>query len=104
MKNGDILYSYQWCKGWSKIILRPYRFRFDPVPGIHKDKWSFSNVYRKPRYKNERKQWYADKKFVRAKRRPIRLPNDWNDRVRSDVYNNKSWKKNKKVRKQWMKK
>lgn len=102
MKHGEVLVKYRWNYiRTGKIVT--FRFRIDPVPGIHKNSWHFGQFYKKPRYRNERKQWYASEGYGRNKRNPYYLPNDWNDRVRSDVYNNRSWKKSRKVKKQWQK-
>jgi len=78
-----------------------YRYRFDPVPGIHKRK-KYS-IFKRPKTTQERK--YAcspeHKPYVRGKRRLPYLPEAWDDIYASNKYNKRSWKKIKK-RKQWM--
>lgn len=77
-------------------------YRVDPVPGTGKYKFKFFNMYKTPKTANEkRKTFSCDKKYIRGKRRFWALPESWDDVVRSDRYNKKSWKKNKK-KKQWM--
>lgn len=105
MKYGDVVYTYDWRKGYAKRVAVPFRFRFDPVPGIRKWKNSyFSCHYKTPRTTNERKQWYASEGYGRLKRSAHMLPEAWDDYPRADRYYDSSWKKSKKVTRQYMKK
>jgi hypothetical protein len=104
MKNGDIVYGYDWRMGYTKRVAVPFRYRFEPVPGIGKMKGSyFGSNYKTPRTTNERKQWYASEGYGRLKRSAHMLPEAWDDYPRSDRYNKKSWKKSRKVLRQWQK-
>jgi len=104
MKNGDILYKYSWHMRWTKMKAVPFRFRAEPVPGICKYKNSYFGChYKTPRTTNERKQWYASEGYGRLKRSAHMLPEAWDDYPRSDRYDKKSWKKSRKVLRQWMK-
>jgi hypothetical protein len=104
MKNGDVVYTYDWRKGYAKRVAVPFRYRFDPVPGIHKTERSFFSLYYKtPRHINEKKQWFCNEGFGRARRSPENLQNPWNDWPRADCYLDKSWKKSRKVLRQWQK-
>jgi len=78
-----------------------FEFRKDPVPFTGKKQWYFRCYYKRPKTTNEMRANYAHIEFVRGKRNPINLPSAWDDVVRGDVRNNKSWK-NQKKRKQWM--
>lgn len=104
MKNGDILYRYSWHMQWTKMKAVPFRFRAEPVPGMGGFKGSYFGCYYKtPRTTNERKQWYASEGYGRLKRSAHMLPEAWDDYPRGDRYNKKSWKKSRKVRRQWQK-
>ncbi len=104
MKNGQIIFKLQWAKGWTKMIQVPFRFRYDPVPGIAKWKTSYFGCYYKtPKTTNERRQWFASEGYGRARRNFINLPESWDDYPRADRYYDSSWKKNRKVRRQWQK-
>ncbi len=87
---------YPWC--YEPII---YKYRFDPVPYIHKKKYHRGCVYRHPRTTQEKRWNIAHKDYVRGKRHASNLPDVWDDFCRSDLKTNKSWKKTKK-RRQWM--
>jgi len=104
MKNGDIVYTYDWRRGYTKRVAVPFRYRFDPVPGISRWKGSyFSCHYKTPRTTNERKQWYASEGYGRLNRSAHMLPESWDDYPRADRYFDSSWKKSKKVTRQYMK-
>ena len=109
MEYGDVLIKYTW-RTWSlRWCNRPqcFRFRVDPVPFTGGDgkRTHFRLYYKTPNHMNEKRQFFAcdDPTLVRGKRRVRSLPEPYDDRTRSDVYLKKSWKKNHKVRKQWMK-
>jgi hypothetical protein len=80
-----------------------FRFRIDPVPFIFNFKGNFKNWYKRPKSTQERRLSFAYEGYVRGKRKSCNLPNAWDDYQRSDNRTRKSWK-NKKIRKQWMKK
>lgn len=100
-------YEYGDC-----IVIRPrwkkyfvVRFRIDPVPYSGSSgygKRNFYAWYKKPRTTQERRWSLADKKYVRGKRNMRNLTNAWDDYMRSDVRERRSWK-NKKIEKQWQK-
>jgi len=75
-----------------------FRFRYDPVPGIHTDK-SISNCFKKPKVTQERRKSFEYSKFIRAKRQNKGLPDPWDDIYIKRPLRN--WKRSKK-RKQWM--
>jgi len=52
---------------------------------------------------NESRQWFVSEGYGRQKRSPLNLPDPWDDYRRSDTYNDKSWKKSRKVKRQWEK-
>jgi len=104
MKNGDIVYKYSWCLGWKEMVAVPFRYRFEPVPGIHKSSGSYFKAwYKKPRTINEKRQWFNSEGYGRAKRSPLNLPDPYNDYHRADRYYDTSWKKTRKVYRQWQK-
>lgn len=104
MKHGDIVYRYSWSLGWSTLVAHPFRYRFDPVPGIHKTLGTWFGCYYKiPRVMNEKRQWFASEGYGRWKRNPLNLPNPYDDWPRADRRYDKSWKKSKKVTRQYMK-
>ena len=103
-ERGDTLYLGNF---YARLLIRKgvkviFRYRMDPVPGIRKINWSFSDYYKNPRHIQERRWYYAFPEYVRGKRSPKNLPNPWDNYSRSDLRTRKSWK-SKKVRKQWMK-
>lgn len=104
MKHGDVVYK---LFRWHALISRRYitfRFRFDPVPGVCKTGRSYFRLwYKTPRTTNEIRQWYASEGYGRMKRSPLNLPDPWDDRRRADRYYDKSWKKTRKVYRQWQK-
>jgi hypothetical protein len=79
-----------------------YRFRIDPVPFFFKGTYRFRNWYKFPKTTQEKKWSYAHKEYARGRRTGLNLPNAWDDYQRGDVRTRKSWK-NKKIKKQWMK-
>lgn len=79
----------------------PYKYRAEPVPGIHKFGHGF--CYKKMKTTQERRLCSTAIEqgvTVRGKRTCSMLPAVWDDKLRSDI-NNRSWKQSKK-RKQWM--
>lgn len=76
-----------------------YRYRHDPVPGIHVRRGR--SGFRHPKTLQEMRMTFADPEFVRPARRKPNLPTLWDDCYRSDI-TAKSWKTCTKKRKQWM--
>lgn len=58
------------------------------------------DIMRRPKTQNERRQNCSED--VRGKRKSTSVPTSWDDKIRSDI-GDKSWKRNKKVKKSWMK-
>jgi hypothetical protein len=103
MKYGELLVRKKWfvIKNYKRELFA-FRFRIDPVPFIHKTGTRyFGTYYRVPKIMNEKRQW--DNEYGRRKRSPRCLPDAWDDYQRSDIRTRKSWKKCRKVKKQWMK-
>lgn len=97
MIRGDLAFCFVWIGGNSYYDnFLPYRFRIDPVPGIHC--WHFRHFYKRPRSMNEKRAWYNSEGFGRARRSPRLLPDAWDDYPRGKQ--GKSWK-NRKIKKQW---
>lgn len=104
MKNGDIVYIYRWVRRWVDMVAVPFRYRFDPVPGVYKNNGSYFKAwYKQPRTTNERKQWYASEGYGRLKRSAHMLPEAYDDYHRADRSYDSSWKKSRKVTRQYMK-
>ena len=104
MKHGSVVYTYDWRKGYSKRVAIAFRYRFDPVPGVHKSGRSYFKLwYKTPRTINEKRQWFNSEGYGRAKRSPLNLPDPYNDHHRADRYYDTSWKKTRKVYRQWQK-
>lgn len=107
-KHGETLYRAQWyfIPNYKGNKLFAFKFRFDPVPFVHKRVHrGFGNYYKIPKVMNEKRQWYDDgKRYGRLKRSPRNLPNPWDDYQRGDIDTRYSWKKRNKCRKQWQKK
>ena len=101
MKDGEVYYKAEW------LLSKRYeqaRFRVDPVPFVHKRKRSFFKCwYKTPQTRNERRQVSGNEKYIRGRRNFINLPQSWNDNLRADAYDKRSWKKNSIFSKQWMK-
>jgi hypothetical protein len=101
-KHKEKLLSNHW--GFLKLSLKhkrrrlTFRFRYDPVPGIHTDK-SISNCFKKPKVTQERRKSFEYSKFIRAKRQNKGLPDPWDDIYIKRPLRN--WKRSKK-RKQWV--
>ncbi len=103
MKHGKRLYALVWHRNGRGII--SFRYRIDPVPFIRNGKRSyFKRWYKTPKTVNEKRQYYGSEEYVRGRRNPRNLPDPWDDYPRADTYIKRSWKKNCKCRKQWMKK
>lgn len=100
-KYGEVLYR-KWV--WPlRLRKTPFRYRMDPVPGVGTLRGWFGSYYKTGTNCLPEKRVYCEHQdYVRGKRAPKNLPNDWNDRQRSDQRTRKSWK-NKKIRKQYMK-
>lgn len=82
-----------------------YEFRKDPVPYTGRGGWRFFCWYRTGiNCLQEKKAAEAARQMgvrVRGRRTKNYLPNDWDDKQRSDCRIRRSWKKQKK-RKQWL--
>jgi hypothetical protein len=94
--------NYERYKGWWFLRKHNYVFRQTPVPRTGKRKGYFKYYYKRPKTTQEKRWSYADKEFVRGKRRAPNLPDSWDDFIRGDIKTRKSWK-SKKIKKQWMK-
>ena len=95
-KYKDILFyqTYWTCFGRRNIR---YRYRYDPVPGIHNN--NSYNYYRKPRTTQEKRKSFEYPELIRPNRRATLLPDSW-----ADIYIDRpkrSWKRTKKE-KQWV--
>jgi hypothetical protein len=84
---------------FSSRIIKEYRFRYEPVPDIHKS-GKYGKCYRSVRTFAELREnaCVENKEFIRPKRRHI--PTSYDDIGRG---NQKSWKRQSKKKKQWMK-
>lgn len=106
MKHGDkITTRVSWCRKGLGMKSLTYRFRCEPVPftGLGFGRSWFYAWHKKPRTTQERRMSFAHKGYVRGRRTGCNLPNTWDDMQRSDCRTRKSWKKRRKIRKQWMK-
>lgn len=104
MKYGDVvLADRRWGRNGVGYPQHTYRFRCDPVPFVWGPYRGFYCWYKRPKTTQERRMSYFYGEYVRPKRRNHNLPNAWDDWRRSDIRTRRSWK-NKKIRKQWMKK
>lgn len=81
-------------------------FRRDPIPGTYKRRGGGygKTVLRRPRTTQERRAYFHDEVSeygirIRGRRSAHHLPNAWDDLVRSDVFDRKSWKRQRKT--QW---
>jgi hypothetical protein len=104
MKYGEeLLTRTEWTsKGIVKGLV--FRYRIDPIPFMGKRrfyirKW-FRAYHKRPRTTQEKR--YSNK-YTRAKRNKTNLVSIWDDILRGDVRNRRSWKKRCKFKKQWMK-
>jgi len=105
MKHGQVVFKYSWYKHYTKMVAVAFRYRYDPVPGIHRFKGTyFKSFYKTPQTTNERRAWFASEGYGRPRRNFMNLPEAWDDRSRADRYFDSCWKKNRKVRRQWQKK
>ena len=82
----------------SKDFHKHYKYRQGSVPGIHKHGHCVG--FRHPKTTQEKRQYFAYKDFVRAKRKFNNLVTSWDDIYRSDILT-RTWKNTKK-KKQWM--
>lgn len=82
----------------SKDFHKHYKYRQGSVPGIHKH--GHCAEFRRPKITQEKRQYFAHKEFVRAKRNCNNLVSNWDDICRSNILS-KTWKNTKK-KKQWM--
>jgi len=89
----------KWSWSW---IIHNFVYRKTPVPFTSRSRGYFKSYYKCPKTTQERKWSFADREYVRGKRRGHMLPNTWDDRPRGDIDNRKCWK-NKNIRRQWMK-
>jgi len=91
-------------KKYSKTYINRYNFiyRKTPIPNTGKknNNW-FGCYYKRPKTTQERRSSYEYKKYVRGRRRPCNLPNNYDDVQRGDISNRKCWK-NKKKKRQWL--
>lgn len=83
-----------------KIRFIFFKYRFDPVPGIHHFKNSIQRYHRRIKTTQERRWALAHKKYIRNKRSYTAIPNAWDD-IKNKSLHIKNWKRTKK-RKQWM--
>lgn len=99
-------YRHTYEEKWSIAYHGPeFRFRYDPVPGVHKHRKWHGHRYRKPSINGEIRLIESHQEFVKIRaRRNTRLKHyQWNeDFTVGEYYNNRSWKRTKK-RKQWLK-
>lgn len=94
--------SYHYEEKKSLALYGPvFRYRYDPVPGVHHWKNSIHPYYRCMKTTQEIRWFYAhkDEVRIRGKRTPKQLPNSWDDH--SHAHREKGWKRSKKKR-QWM--
>ncbi len=75
-----------------------FRFRYDPVPGIHTDK-SITYNLKNPKVTQERRKSFEHPEFIRPKRQNKGLPDPYDDVYIKRPLRN--WKRTKK-KKQWM--
>lgn len=88
---------------WNRSVKNYFfKFRIDPIPNIS-HRYRFYGYYKNPSMrKRERALYQQDKEYIRPKRRNCYLQDPWDDILRGDYNNRKSWK-NKKIKRQWMK-
>ena len=89
-------YSHKWKRYYKSV-----RYRYDSIPGIHKNHYHRNCFYRHPNVMNEKRQAsiveYKD--YIKPASRVSNLPDAWDDKIR---HFDKSWKSQSKKRKQWM--
>jgi hypothetical protein len=101
MEYGTKLYIVTWVWDFRRM---GFHYRTDPVPRIGKNRnWKNRNwkISKKPKVMNEKRQWYKSD-LGRTKRAPHYLPDSWETRSRTN-FGVRSWKSNRKCRKQWKK-
>ena len=106
MKRGDIFYTTKLGYAWfyfTRYGCIPCRYRIDPVPATGRKRYCkhWGTYYRRMKTTQERKWSFAYPEYTRKRRNANNLVNSWEDIIRSDLYDSKSWKKYKKKR-QWM--
>ena len=91
---------------WYNRCTVAVEFRCDPIPGTAKPRGAGygKTVLRRPRTTQERRAYFHDEIAeydvrVRGRRKPRMLPNAWDDLVRSDILNHKTWKRHRRT--QW---
>lgn len=99
MKYMDWCEKHRWFSGRNVAY---YRFRYDPVPGIHKYRQPWESTYRT--FKNFLfllKDADANGVWIRTKRNRKNLPNadGWENPIKNVIFS-RSWKETKKA-KQW---
>lgn len=100
MEYDDVLYYRLFWKSRRAIA---FHYRKDPVPHVSNKKYRFFGWYKNPKmYKRERSLYNEYSEYIRSKRSPMNLPDPWNDDIRGDVRNRRSWK-SKKIKKQYFK-
>ncbi len=74
-----------------------YKFRCDPVPKTGRRVRYYSTYCRNPKTISEMRQYFVAKEMVRGKRKPLHLPNSWDD-----LYRNleRSWKRQRQSKRQ----
>lgn len=93
------------CVSWKERIYGryPYRYRYDPVPGVHK--WKSSYWYKNPHTSAEKRSYAGlkadeDIRYYNIKLRHARslhnLPEAYDERQRGDVRTRRGWKKTRK--------
>jgi len=96
-------WSERWViDGW--VYYGPvFRYRYDPVPGVHHYSNTIADGIRHMKTTQERRMSFAcNKKYVRNKRSFRNLPEAWDDKWPA-IIEERGWKRTKKKR-QWMEK
>ncbi len=100
MEYGEKLVKVSWVWLYRKRgVLMGFHYRADPVPWVSKNR--NYRISKRPKVMNEKRQWYKSD-LGRTKRGPYYLPDTWETRTRTN-YKHRSWKSNRKYRKQWQK-
>lgn len=86
---------------WTSHFARRYDFvhRETPVPYTGGKRGHFRSWYKTPKTTQEKRWSIAHREYVRGKRSKSYLPDSWDDRPRSDIRIQKSWKRFRKT--QW---